>query len=271
MCVRYLTAARFPVAPSHHWRQMVSLPPSPRWTMSVPLLRRKRSRLALDDDDDELRREPSPSPSFGDALKRSRTQCELEELDIIGVDDAWSVDVDAILASARVATPVGSALVPHDNWGRLNRGESMFVLCVQGNVQDHYELLWYAIQMLLLMIIADSKQLNPPRPLRPLAIPPSPRPLPRSLHAQTLVQCAVLAATDTSRRAFKQPLRSPRAAASVGWWEIPVGRTGRAGPTWTTENGTAVWMGCWQARVHAGWAGHTNTFDEAVEELCGDD
>jgi hypothetical protein len=118
------------------------LPPS--WTMSVPVLSRKRSRLALDDDDDEnYAREPSPSPAFGDALKRSRTQCELEELDVIGVEDAWSVDVDAILASARIATPVGSALQPHDNWGRYQRGESLFVLCVQGNVHDHYDLLWY--------------------------------------------------------------------------------------------------------------------------------
>jgi hypothetical protein len=124
---------------------MVDLLPPPSWTMSVALSR-KRSRLALDDnDDDELhrRREPSPAPStFGDTLKRSRTQCELEELDIIGVDEAWSVDVDAILASTRIATPPGRALDAHDNWQRYQRGESILVLCVQGNVHVHYELLW---------------------------------------------------------------------------------------------------------------------------------
>jgi hypothetical protein len=126
---------------------MVSLLPPPRWTMSVALSR-KRSRLALDDNDDDeeqhKRREPSPALStFSDnTLKRSRTQCELEELDIIGVDEAWSVDVDAILASTRVATPMGRTLDAHDNWQRYRKGESILVLCVQGNVHVHYELLW---------------------------------------------------------------------------------------------------------------------------------
>jgi hypothetical protein len=129
--------------------QTVDLLPTPCWTMSVALSR-KRSRLAADDDDDDeihRRREPSPSPAlsaFSDTLKRSRTQCELEELDIIGVDEAWSVDVDAILASTRIATPPNRTLDAHDNWSRYQRGESIMVLCVQGNVHVHYELLWYA-------------------------------------------------------------------------------------------------------------------------------
>lgn len=123
----------------------VLLPPA-HWTMSVALSR-KRSRITLDDDDDEVqqRREPSPALSFAsDTLKRSRTQCELEELDIIGVDEAWSVDVDAILASKRVARQPNA----HDNWGRFRRGDSIIVLCVQGNVQIHYELLWFVICIL---------------------------------------------------------------------------------------------------------------------------
>lgn len=124
--------------------QMVDLLPAPCWTMSVALSR-KRSRLALDDHDEEMqqRREPSPAlSSFSDTLKRSKTQCELEELDIIPVDEAWTVDVDAILASKRVARPACARLETHDNLGRYQRGESLVVLCVQGNVQVHYELLW---------------------------------------------------------------------------------------------------------------------------------
>lgn len=126
--------------------QMVDLLPPPCWTMSVALSR-KRSRLALDDDEEDTqqRREPSPSPalsSFSDTLKRSRTQCELEELDIIGVDEAWTVDLDAILASKRIAKPAHMRLEAHDNWSRYQKGESLVVLCVQGNVQVHYELLW---------------------------------------------------------------------------------------------------------------------------------
>jgi hypothetical protein len=120
----------------------VLLPP-PRWTMSVALSR-KRSRLGVDsDDEEELQRRREPSPAFSDTLKRSKTQCELEELDIIGVEEAWVVDVDAILASRRIARPIGGNLEAHDNWKRYRREESIVVLCVQGNVQVHYELLWY--------------------------------------------------------------------------------------------------------------------------------
>ncbi|KAH7401814.1 hypothetical protein DE146DRAFT_442024 [Phaeosphaeria sp. MPI-PUGE-AT-0046c] len=111
--------------------------------MSVAL-GRKRSRLALGDDEEEIqqRREPSPALSaFGDTLKRSKTQCELDELDIIGVEEAWTVDMDAILASKRIARPLQMRLEAHDNWPRYQRGESLVVLCVQGNVQVHYELL----------------------------------------------------------------------------------------------------------------------------------
>jgi hypothetical protein len=127
---------------------MVALLPLPRWTMSVALSR-KRSRLALDDGDDELqqRREPSPALStFSDTMKRSRTQCELS---IIGTGEAWSVDVDAIMASERIARPPNASLETHDNWSRYQKGHSIVVLCVQGNVHMHYDLLWYATPLLL--------------------------------------------------------------------------------------------------------------------------
>ena len=114
------------------------------WTMDVALSR-KRSRLAIDEDDDvPPRREPSPALApFGDSLKKSKTQCELEELDIISPEEAWTVDVDAILASNALAAPPGSSLKAHNNWAKYQRGRSIIVLCVQGNVQIHYELLWY--------------------------------------------------------------------------------------------------------------------------------
>jgi hypothetical protein len=125
---------------------MVDHLPVPCWSMSVALSR-KRSRLAVDPDDDEAsqQREPSPALSaFSDTLKRSKTQCELEELDVIGADEAWSVDVDAIMASKRIGRPADGRLEAHDNWAGYVKGESTVVLCVQGNVQIHYELLWYS-------------------------------------------------------------------------------------------------------------------------------
>jgi hypothetical protein len=114
------------------------------WTKEVPLMNRKRSRLALDDDEDE-RRTPEPSPAlsmFSDSLKKTKTQCDFEELDIIPPEHAWIVDVEGILASSTLATPPGSELQAHDNVGRYKREESIIVLCVQGNLQLHYDLLW---------------------------------------------------------------------------------------------------------------------------------
>lgn len=129
---------------------------SPLWTMDVAL-NRKRSRLALGDDDDDDTSDNrngerrlglpllSPALSAGsDSLKRSRTQGELEELDVIRPEDAWSVDIDSILASTTIPTPPGSTLQAHNNAENYKKNSSIFVLCVQGAVQLHYDLLWQA-------------------------------------------------------------------------------------------------------------------------------
>jgi hypothetical protein len=115
------------------------------WTMQVPLMNRKRSRLALDDDDDDAQRAPEPSPAvstFSDTLKKTKVQGDLDELDMIPPEEAWKVDVDGILASRTLATPLGSSLQAHDNAGRYERADSIIILCVQGSVQLHYDLLW---------------------------------------------------------------------------------------------------------------------------------
>jgi hypothetical protein len=109
-------------------------------------MNRKRSRLTLDDDDDEEQQrtsEPSPALStFSDTLKKTRTQSDLDDLEIVRPEDAWSVDVASILASHTLATPLGSSLQAHNNVGNYDGDESIIVLCVQGNVQLHYDLLW---------------------------------------------------------------------------------------------------------------------------------
>lgn len=120
--------------------------------MSMPIISRKRSRLVRDSDTSSDERppplpqdasSPAPAPSApGDTLKRTRTQCDLEDLAMVDAPAAWAFDVDALLASPRLATPTGSALDAHDNWARYTRGQSAFVLCVQGSLQLHYELLW---------------------------------------------------------------------------------------------------------------------------------
>lgn len=153
--------------------------PRPR-TMSARLSR-KRSRLAPDSDDDEAQQLRQPSPalsSLSDTLKRSKTQCELDELDIIEPADAWTVDVGAILASTTVAAPPGSGLKPHNNWQRYNVKESIVVLCVQGNLQLHYNLLWYVLQCSNTRSRTKQLQLCFRRPLCRCTLAASLRPLP---------------------------------------------------------------------------------------------
>ena len=126
--------------------QMVDLLLFPQLRNMNARFNRKRSRLTPDSDDDEaqrLRQFSSAPSSLSDTLKRSKTQCELDELDIIKPKDAWTVDVGAILASTTLAAPPGSGLMPQNNWQRYRKGESIIVLCVQGNLQLHYDLLWY--------------------------------------------------------------------------------------------------------------------------------
>lgn len=120
-------------------------PPLPCYDMK-PAPSRKRSRLSAESDDDKTQQQGYALPalsSLSGTSKRSRAQCEVDELDIISVKDAWSVDIDDILSSKRVATPTGSKLEAHDNWTRYERGESIVILCVQGNIHVHYDMLWY--------------------------------------------------------------------------------------------------------------------------------
>lgn len=124
--------------------EIAGIPLSPQLrTMRTPFSR-KRSHHAEDTDDDEEAPQPrQPSPALSDTLKRSKTRCELDELDIIEPNDAWTVDVSAILGSTTVAAPPGSGLKPHNNWARYKEDGSVMVLCVQGNLHLHYNLLWY--------------------------------------------------------------------------------------------------------------------------------
>lgn len=108
--------------------------------MNVALLNRKRSRLALDSDDEFQREEAARSPSPLTELKRSKTQCELEEIAMVAPEDAWPVDVEGILSSPTIASC--SNLQPHNNASRYVAGASILVLCVQGNLHLHYDLLW---------------------------------------------------------------------------------------------------------------------------------
>ncbi|KAF2015691.1 hypothetical protein BU24DRAFT_183467 [Aaosphaeria arxii CBS 175.79] len=142
----------------------------PTRTMSFAL-NRKRSRLMLEsDDEDDSRLVPAhalagSSSSTGhlfnsnnnssnaasllsptDSLKKTRTQGELDELDIIPAGEAWKVDLKSLLENVPMRPkPDGSLLQPHDNNARYQRGKSITVLCVQGALQLHYDLLCDAL------------------------------------------------------------------------------------------------------------------------------
>ncbi|KAF2647484.1 hypothetical protein K491DRAFT_772478 [Lophiostoma macrostomum CBS 122681] len=112
--------------------------------MSMTLnLSRKRSRITLESDDEvEERREQNAPLSPMDALKRTRTRGELDEVVVVPPDDAWAVDVEGILASPTLPCSTAAQMKPHNNVDRFENGESILVLCVQGNMHLHYDLLW---------------------------------------------------------------------------------------------------------------------------------
>ncbi|KAF1929613.1 uncharacterized protein M421DRAFT_4075 [Didymella exigua CBS 183.55] len=144
-------------------------------------LSRKRSRVTLDSDEDETQQLRQPSPALSsrsDTLKRSRTQCELDELDIIEPKDAWTVDISAILASPALATPPDSGFKPHNNWQRYKRGQCITVLCVQGNLQLHYNLLCSALDELYsvspslqAIVLCHDPSTHKPSTIAPFSLP----------------------------------------------------------------------------------------------------
>jgi len=83
----------------------------------------------------------SPLDPFGEPLKRTKTDNELDAVDIIPIAEAWPVDIASILSSPTLMKPVETGLQAHNNFGNYREGSSMFVLCVQGDYQLHYDLL----------------------------------------------------------------------------------------------------------------------------------
>lgn len=110
--------------------------------MNVALhVNRKRSRLTYDSDDEgEQQRDEEAEAGLAD-LKKTKTQSELDEIGIVAPEEAWAVDMDGILTSPML--PKSGHLRPHNNTSRYVKGSSIIVLCVQGNMHLHYDLLWY--------------------------------------------------------------------------------------------------------------------------------
>jgi hypothetical protein len=108
--------------------------------MDVAVLSRKRSHLTEEEDEQH---EAAPSKSRPKALlKRTKTESDLDDIRIVAPEDAWTVDVSALLASPTRARSEGSCLRPHSNTARFQLGTSIIVLCVQGFLHLHYDLLW---------------------------------------------------------------------------------------------------------------------------------
>jgi hypothetical protein len=105
-------------------------------------LTRKRSRLDLDLDDDEYRQPVPASPAFSDNLKRTKTLSELDELSIASPEAAWSIDVSSILSSETFASCPDRSLQAHTSPFSCAAEPSIVVMCVQGNLHLHYDLLW---------------------------------------------------------------------------------------------------------------------------------
>lgn len=79
------------------------------------------------------------SPSLGESLKRTKTDSELDALGVIPSSEAWCIDLSAILCSPTVPkAPQG-----HHNPASSTSAKSIFLFCVQGDYELHYNLLWY--------------------------------------------------------------------------------------------------------------------------------
>ena len=118
---------------------MVALSVEPR----AMTLTRKRSRLDLELDDGTDDRQSAPaSPAFSDTLKRTKTLSELDELSIASPEAAWSIDVSSILLSPTFASLPDGSLQAHNHISNRAVGPSIVILCVQGNLHLHYDLLW---------------------------------------------------------------------------------------------------------------------------------
>lgn len=102
---------------------------------------RPRKRSASTPEPEEYDR-GSPSDPFSEQLKRTKTDDELDAVDIIPIAEAWPVDIASILSSPTLMKPIETGLQAHNNFGNYREGSSVFVLCVQGDYQLHYDLLW---------------------------------------------------------------------------------------------------------------------------------
>jgi hypothetical protein len=123
---------------------MVALSQEP-WTMDVAL-NRKRSRLDLElDDDAPYYRDDEAAHAPKSELKKTRTQSEIDEVDIIPSADAWDIDIDSILSSPTL-TSSSTRARPHSNAHRYKKDASIIILCVQGNLHLHYDLLWCVVK-----------------------------------------------------------------------------------------------------------------------------
>lgn len=96
------------------------------------------------------RETPSPGDesveSIGVSLKRTKTDNELDALGIIPQDEAWHFDVASVIASP----PEPQA---HTHLKSYSPSKSLFVLCVVGGLELHYQLLWYAMRLSLHSIL----------------------------------------------------------------------------------------------------------------------
>ncbi|KAF2200014.1 hypothetical protein GQ43DRAFT_374892 [Delitschia confertaspora ATCC 74209] len=100
-------------------------------------INRKRSRASTSSTPDDSR----AATPFTDTLKRTKTDNELDSLNIIHPSEAWPIDISAILASPTIPTVTGSSLQPYDNAANHTPGKSIYILCIQGDYELHYDLL----------------------------------------------------------------------------------------------------------------------------------
>ncbi|KAF2454922.1 hypothetical protein BDY21DRAFT_351928 [Lineolata rhizophorae] len=101
-------------------------------------------------------RSPSKPPATPrEAPKRSRTDGDIDGLELVPKEDAWGIDVSTLVGSqVYLRTPEGGAStsdggVWRGNWERFEQGRSPFLLAVMGGLDVQYDVLREAIPSLL--------------------------------------------------------------------------------------------------------------------------
>lgn len=77
-----------------------------------------------------------------DLPKRNKILSDVDAIEMIPAANAWPIDMSEIITGLAQAQHSGTDGYVFNNMGRYDPNTSVFVICVRGFQNVHYELLW---------------------------------------------------------------------------------------------------------------------------------